>query len=130
MTLSLKDYSYVDSLPDLKVGCIGRVDNVFVLPYEPLQGRTLYSLRSHVIAPLVTVWELIDDDTEESVGLALSCEHGVEVSTSDTHLSVWSEAYKESSPKDELTVLEMTDNYSLFGVGYYATHLIIGEPDD
>lgn len=130
MTIILNDYSYVDKLPDLKVGCIGRVDNVFILPYASLQGRTLYSIRSHVIAPLVTVWELIDDDTEDSVGIALSCENGVEVSTSDTHLSVWSEAYKASSPKDELAVLDMTDHYSLFGVGYYATHLIIGEPDD
>ena len=71
--MELRDYSYVPEIPvPVTPNEIVKVDErLFIISnVDDLNNRSLYSLRACLPVPNATVWDLVDDDTEDVYDLS------------------------------------------------------------
>ena len=126
--MELRDYSYVPEIPvPVTPNEIVKVnERLFIISnVDDLNNRSLYSLRACLPVPNATVWDLVDDDTEDVVAQAITLNNGVEVMYSRTHLSAWLPNYKDIEQAEELVVYDLSDTRLICGIEHFSFQYIL-----
>lgn len=93
-------------------GRIRRKGNLFVVTFEKIDGSVVYPAQISVSVPCMEIWELINDLTDELVGLI------IRVPALKTHYTSKSIAVESSSVYNtEFTLVAVRDQYILARAG-------------
>lgn len=129
--MRLKDYSYVQGLGgDYTPNTLNEIDGCWIIPFCPLKGKEVYSIRSHLTPPLLEIWDLVEEDTEELLGQALVPAKGAQLIVTDTCLTVWNEEHKKASLNEEFWIFEHTDDLLVCAFESQTHYILIGEEDE